>query len=113
MKTVCLMLVMLAAAACGTTESTSMSMSDGSVAHVVRCKDDWTDCYRAAQQVCGEGGFTEIDRVADGTMSPAGRLERRHGIKGGVDNQVYSESPREEVFGRVVTFRCNSPRREP
>ena len=105
---VCL-LALLLVASCVSTQSSSTPLSDGTTAHVVRCEKGWTDCYASAGRICGAGGYTELDRVADGAMSTAGRLERRHSIDGGIDNHVYTESARDEVFQRVLAFRCDAP----
>ena len=96
-------------AACAEPKTTPTTLSDGTTVHMVRCDNDWHDCYRSAHQVCGTDDFTEMDRLADETMSSAGRLERRHSIEGGIENHVYSETPRKEVIQQVLTFRCNQP----
>ena len=53
--------------------------------------------------------FEELDRVADGSVTSAGYLARMHSVEGGIENHVYSERPRDEVFSRVLTIRCKSP----
>ena len=107
MRTIAAILCVIALTACETPESKSTGLADGSTAHSVNCVSGWDECYMIATKICGNASFTELDRAADGSVSSAGHLARRHTVDGGIDNHVYSENPREEVFQRVLTFRCN------
>lgn len=109
MRILFLAVSVLLLASCTGPGTTPTTLSDGTTVHMVRCDNNWHDCYRSARQVCGTDDFTELDRLADETVSSAGRLEPRHSVEGGIENQVYSESPRKEVFQQVLTFRCNQP----
>jgi hypothetical protein len=96
--------------ACANTPAPEGStMSDGTTAFTVACEDGWDDCYTAARKICGDADFEELDRVADGSVTSAGYLARMHSVEGGIENHVYSERPRDEVFSRVLTIRCKSP----
>ncbi len=81
-------------------------LSDGSTAHTLHCRDGWAGCYQSAQDICGAGGFEEVDRVVDGKVTSAGHLARLHSIEGGMEDHAYAEDARSEVFDRTVTIRC-------
>lgn len=101
---------MLLCAACASTGSPEgSSLSDGSRVFTLQCDDNWAQCYSAAQKACGSGGFEEIDRVADSSLSNAGRMQSRVFIEGGRENEVYDESVRAEVSRRAITIRCKLP----
>ena len=104
-----LSLVALLAACANSTTPTGSTMSDGTTAYTVACEDGWDGCYTAARRICGDADFEELDRVADGPVTSAGHLARLHSIEGGIENHVYSEQPRKEVFSRVLTIRCKLP----
>ena len=106
-----LILIMIVLSGCASEKTLpgGTSLSDGTTAYTVKCEDGWVQCHTLASRICGEGGYDEIDRVVDGSVSSAGRLERMHSIEGGIENHTYSESPRAEVFGRVMTVRCKTP----
>lgn len=109
MKSMIVVFCAIALVGCETPKSKSTDLADGSTAHTVSCASGWDECYLLATKICGSSEFTELDRMADGSVSSAGHLARRHTVEGGIENHVYSENPREEVFNRVLTFRCNSP----
>lgn len=85
-------------------------MSDGTPVHTIRCEANWDGCYLAADQICGNRGFEEVDRNVDSALSSAGRLERMHTIEGGIERHRYSENAQEESYNRVITIRCSQPR---
>lgn len=94
---------------CATASSQSSgTLSDGSIVHTLTCEDNWDGCYLAAAKICGAQGFEELDRSADGKLTSAGELARMHSTDGSIEDFKYSESPRKEVFNRVLTFRCDS-----
>ena len=107
MRTITAFLCVIALTACTAPKSKTTGLADGSTAHTVSCESEWDECYRIAAKICGGGEFTELDRATDGSVSSAGHLARRHSVEGGIENHVYSENPREHVFNRVLTFRCN------
>jgi hypothetical protein len=109
MRTITAALLVVALAACSTPKSKTTGLTDGSIAHTVSCQSGWDECYLVATKLCGSSRFTELDRVTDGSVSSAGHLARRHTVEGGIENHVYSENPREEVFQHVLTFRCEAP----
>ena len=84
-------------------------MSDGSRVFTLHCDNSWAQCYAAAQKACGSGGFEEIDRVVDSSLSSAGRMQTRVFVEGGRENEVYDESVREEISRRAITIRCKQP----
>ncbi len=81
-------------------------LSDGTTAHTLHCRDGWAGCYQSAKEICGQGGFEELDRVVDGKVTSAGHLARLHSIEGGMEDHAYSEDARSEVFDRTITIRC-------
>ncbi len=92
---------------CATADRHSVAgLSDGSTAHTLHCRDGWAGCYQSAQDICGPGGFEEVDRVVEGKVTSAGHLARLHSIEGGMDDQVYAEDARSEVFDRTITIHC-------
>ena len=46
--------------------------------------------------------------MSDAMMTSAGKLADRSIQDGGRENKVYTETPREDVVRRVLTFRCGS-----
>lgn len=109
MKTPAMISASLLCAACAATAVPGGStLSDGSRVFTLKCDDSWAACYSAAREACGPGGFEEIDRVVDGSLSNAGRMQTRVFIEGGRENEVYDESVRTEVSGRAITIRCKS-----
>jgi len=82
------------------------SMTDGTVVHTLRCDSNWDGCYLAAARICGDGGFREIERSLDSSLSSAGRLERMHTVEGGIEHQRYSENARDSANHRVLTIAC-------
>ena len=110
MKFVTLLTLGILFTACGGTPVPDGSaMSDGSTTFTLRCDDGWAKCYTAAGKACGTAGYEEIDRVVDGSLSNAGRVQSRVFVEGGRDNEVYDEGLRNEVTSRVITIRCKSP----
>jgi hypothetical protein len=110
MKTTLLFcLVALAGCASGP-EPAASELSDGTLLYTLRCDAGWEDCYRQADKVCGNAGFTEIDRAGDGAVSVAGRLERQHALDGDKSKFRYSENPQTDVFNRVIAIRCDTPK---
>jgi hypothetical protein len=109
MKIIIVVLCAIALVGCSAPKSKSTALTDGSTAYTVSCASGWGECYRLATKICGSTEFTELDRMADGSVSSAGHLARRHSVEGGIDDHVYSENPRKEIFDRVLTFGCNSP----
>ena len=107
MRMIAVIFFVIALTACASPKPETSGRADDVSTHVVRCEQGWIECYIVAAKVCGSGSFTEVDRLVDGSVSPAGHLERRHTGDGGLDNQVYSENPRADVFNRVLTFRCD------
>ena len=107
MRTIVVILCVIALTACASPNSGASDDAADSTTHVVRCEQGWNQCYIVAAKVCGSGSFTEVDRLVDGSVSPAGHLESRHTGDSGLDSQVYSENPRADVFNRVLTFRCD------
>jgi hypothetical protein len=93
-----------------TEDHATLSMSDGSVVHTIRCEDSWDACYLAAGRICGEAGFEEVARDMESALSSAGRLERMHTVEGGIDQQRYSENTREQAYSRAITVRCGTKR---
>ncbi len=85
---------------------TETGLSDGSTVHTLHCRNGWAGCYQSAQDVCGSAGFDEVNRVLDGKVTSAGHLARMHSIEGGIEDHVYSEEPRNDVFDRTITIRC-------
>lgn len=105
---VILIVAILSGCASARTLPAGSSMSDGTTVYALKCDKSWVQCHAQASRICGEGGYEEVDRVVDGSISPAGRLERMHSIEGGIENHAYSENPRAEVFTRVLTVRCTT-----
>ena len=98
--------LLLAGCASSTPEGTALS--DGSISYTVTCERDWSSCYTSARKVCGNNNFEELDRMSDAMMTSAGKLADRSIQDGGRENKVYTETPREDVVRRVLTFRCGS-----
>ena len=97
-------------AACASSPAPEGSaLTDGTTAYTLACEPGWSQCYAQARKICG-GDFDELDRATDTSVSAAGRLDRMHSVEGGIENHVYSENPREEVYSRVLTIRCRTAR---
>lgn len=112
MRILSLLIFVACLAACANPSTPEGStMSDGTTAYTVACEDGWDGCYTAARKICGDADFEELDRMAEGSATSAGHLARMHSGEGGIDNHVYSEQTRNEVFSRVLTIRCKSPER--
>ncbi len=110
MKLVILAMLLLSCVACSNQpEVEGSALSDGSTIYTFRCDDDWAQCYSAAAKACGNRGYEELDRAADGSLTNAGRLQPRVFTEGGRDNEVYDESVRADVASRVITVRCKTP----
>jgi len=82
------------------------TMNDGSTMFTLHCDDGWAGCYSAAAKACGNSGYTEIDRVADGSLTSAGHVQNRVFTGHGRENEIYDEGVREDVTSRVLTIRC-------
>ena len=102
-----MLMLMLLVGGCAVADRHSVaSLSDGSTVHTLHCRDGWAGCYQSARDVCGAGGYEEVGRIVDGKVTSAGHLARLHSIEGGMDDHVYAEDARSEVFDRTVTIRC-------
>lgn len=102
-------LIALLLTGCSVSTPDGMPLSDGTTVYPLSCENGWQDCHTAAQKICGRRGYEEVDRVIDGTVSTAGRLDPMHRTDGGNESHIYSENPRTEVFGRFLTIRCKLP----
>lgn len=88
-------------------QSTS-TMSDGATVHAFRCDNNWDACYRAATKVCGEAGFTELDRLPDAGSTAGERLEALRRADDGVQSRTLpGDGMREVRRDGTLTVRCN------
>jgi hypothetical protein len=108
MRLVCVFLL-LGLAGCADVKSHSTgTLSDGGIVHSFRCDENWDACYRAADQVCGDGGYVEIDRAPDTHTTTAGEFaEKRRADDGVSGKKLLNSIPTNQRVG-TLTVRCKS-----
>ena len=65
------------------------------------CRGGWADCYQQARQLCGEGGFEELDRHAGLDIVPDGRFEQMDS-----SGRIYRGEVHVSETDRTLTIRC-------
>ena len=102
-----LIFLTLGIAGCADVKSHSTgTLSDGAIVHSFRCDENWDACYRAADKVCGDAGYVELDRAPDRHTTTAHELAERQRADDGVSGkQLPNSIPGNQRVG-TLTVRC-------
>ncbi len=104
MKTLIAPLLVVTLGACATERDSLVpdaALADDVV--VLNCAGGWNDCLQEANEICGSGGYTEVDRAEDWHITGAGRLNEQ-GTGGG---NMAQRNARKEVYQRSMSIRCD------